>query len=145
MKKNDPRITNGWAMYDWANSVYPLVITSSVFPIYFKAQARVAQVAQDGDRSIVEFFGVPVLASSLLLYAISAAFLIVAAVSPLLTALADFSGRKKRFMQFFCYLGALSCGGLFFFTAESLSMAVILYVLATVGFAGSIVFYNSYL
>jgi len=145
MNKNDPRITNGWAFYDWANSVYPLVITSSIFPIYFKAQARVAQVAQDGDRSIVEFFGVPVLASSLLLYAISAAFLIVAAMSPLLTALADFSGRKKRFMQFFCYLGALSCGGLYFFTAANLSMAVLLYVLATVGFAGSIVFYNSYL
>src|SRR6186997_1111025 len=107
MNKNDSRVTNGWAMYDWANSVYPLVITTTVFPIYFTSQAEVAAVARDqSGRSIVEFFGVPVLATSLLIYAISAAFLIVAAVSPLLTALADFSGRKKRFLQFFCYLGA---------------------------------------
>ena len=146
MNKNDPRITNAWAMYDWANSVYPLVITTSIFPIYFTSQAELASVALDkGDRNMVEFFGVPVLATSLLLYAISAAFLIVAAISPLLTALADYSGRKKRFMQFFCYLGAASCAGLFFFTAENLPLAVLLYILATVGFAGSIVFYNSYL
>ena len=146
MNKNDPRITNGWAMYDWANSVYPLVITTSIFPIYFASQAEVAAVALDkGERNMVEFFGVPVLASSLLLYALSAAFLIVAALSPLLTALADFSGRKKRFMQFFCYLGAAACAGLFCFTAENLSLVVLLYIVATVGFAGSIVFYNSYL
>ena len=146
MNKNDPQVTNGWAMYDWANSVYPLVITSTIFPIYFDSQANVAAVAHDGSgRSIVAFFGMPILASSLLIYAVSFAFLIVAAVSPLLTALADYSGRKKRFMQYFCYLGALSCGGLFCFTAANLSMAVLLYILATVGFAGSIVFYNSYL
>lgn len=146
MRKNDPRVTNGWAMYDWANSVYPLVITSTLFPIYFNSQANAAAMARDANgRSIVEFFGVPILASSLLIYAVSTAFLIVAAVSPLLTALADYSGRKKRFMQFFCYLGALSCGALFSFTAANLSMAVLLYILATVGFAGSIVFYNSYL
>ena len=146
MNKNDPRVTNGWAMYDWANSVYPLVITTTIFPIYFTSQAEVAAVARDqSGRSVVEFFGVPVLATSLLMYAISAAFLIVAATSPLLTALADFSGRKKRFMQFFCYFGALSCMGLFCFTAANLSLAVLLYISATVGFAGSIVFYNSYL
>ena len=146
MNKNDPRVTNAWAMYDWANSVYPLVITTTIFPTYYSAQAEVARVASDASgRAVVEFFGMPILASSLLIYSISAAFLIVAALSPLLTAIADFSGRKKRFMQLFCYLGALSCAGLFFFTAPNLSMAVLLYILATVGFAGSIVFYNSYL
>ena len=83
MNKNDQRITNGWAMYDWANSVYPLVITTSIFPIYFTSQAELASVALDkGSRDMVEFFGVPVLATSLLLYALSAAFLIVAAISP---------------------------------------------------------------
>jgi MFS transporter, UMF1 family len=146
MNKNDPRVTNGWAMYDWANSVYPLVITTSIFPMYFLAQAKVAAVALDqAGRPIVEFFGTSVLASSLLTYALSAAFLIVALLSPLLTALADYSGRKKRFMRAFCYLGAASCAGLFCFTAEALSFAVVLYILATVGFAGSLVFYNSYL
>ena len=134
-------------MYDWANSVYPLVITSTIFPIYFNAVAKDAAVAQEAGtgRPIVEFFGMQVLGSSLLLYAISVGFLIVAAISPLLTALADFSGRKKRFMQVFCYLGALSCCGLFFFNKNTLDISVILFVLATVGFAGSIVFYNSYL
>jgi len=144
--KNDRRITLGWVLYDWANSVYPLVITSTLFPIYFNAQAKIAAVAQDpGGRPIVQFFGQPILGSSLLIYAVSIAFLIVAAISPLLTALADSSGRKKRFMAFFCYLGALSCAGLYFFTAANLSAAVVLYILATIGFAGSLVFYNSYL
>lgn len=146
MEKDNPRITNGWAMYDWANSVYPLVITTAIFPIYFTAQARAAAVSMDAaGRPVVEFFGTPFLASSLLIYAVSAAFLIVAAISPLLTALADYSGRKKRFMQVFCYLGAASCAGLFWFTPQTLSFSVILYVLATIGFAGSLVFYNSYL
>jgi UMF1 family MFS transporter len=146
MSKNDPRVTNGWAMYDWANSVYPLVITTTIFPIYFNAQAELAAVARDkGARPVVEFAGMPVVASSLLIYAISAAFLIVAVLSPLLTALADYSGYKKRFMQFFCYLGAASCAALFCFTEETLSLAVLLYISATVGFAGSLVFYNSFL
>ena len=122
-----------------------LVITTSVFPIYFASQAEVAGLLDGRGRPEVEFFGIRVLATSLLMYAVSAAFLIVAAVSPLLTALADFSGRKKRFMQFFCYLGALSCMSLFCFTADNLSLAVLLYIAATVGFAGSLVLYNSYL
>lgn len=134
-------------MYDWANSVYPLVITSTIFPIYFNAVAKEAAVALEPGtgRPIVEFLGTRVLGSSLLIYAISLGFLIVAAISPILTALADFSGRKKRFMTVFCYLGALSCCGLFFFTKETLELSVLLFVSATVGFAGSIVFYNSYL
>jgi UMF1 family MFS transporter len=146
MTKNDPRVTNGWAMYDWANSVYPLVITTTIFPIYFTTQADLAAVTRDaGGRAVVDFLGWHVTATSLLVYAISAAFLIVAAVSPLLTALADSSGRKKRFLRFFCYLGAASCAALALFTAETLPLAVFLYISATVGFAGSLVFYNSYL
>lgn len=146
MEKDNPRITHGWAMYDWANSVYPLVITTAVFPIYFNAQASAAATGHDpAGRPLVSFFGMEVLASSLLIYAISAAFLIVAAISPLLTALADYSGRKKRFMQFFCALGALSCCALYSFTPDTLSPSILFYILATVGFAGSLVFYNSYL
>lgn len=146
MSKNDPHITNGWAMYDWANSVYPLVITTTIFPTYFNVQADVAAVALDkGERAVVEVFGLRFVGTSLLMYAISAAFLIVAVVSPLLTALADSSGRKKRFLRGFCWLGAASCAGLYFFTAETLPLAVLLYICACVGFAGSLVFYNSYL
>ncbi|MBC5994357.1 MFS transporter [Pontibacter cellulosilyticus] len=140
MEKNNPTVTRAWCFYDWANSVYSLVITSTIFPIYYSAVAKNA----DGS-SMVNFFGFSLESSVLFSYAISGAFLIIAAMSPLLTAIADYSGRKKLFMQLFCYLGSLSCAGLYFFTRETFTISVILFVLASIGFSGSIVFYNSYL
>lgn len=140
MEKNNPTVTRAWCFYDWANSVYSLVITSTIFPIYFSAVSR----KPDGT-SFVDFLGFTLDSSVLFTYAISAAFLIIAALSPFLTAIADYSGRKKFFLQFFCYLGALSCAGLYFFTKETFTISVILFVLATIGFSGSIVFYNAYL
>lgn len=140
MEKNNPTVTRAWCIYDWANSVYSLVITSTIFPIYYSAVAKNA----DGS-SIVNFFGFNLESSVLFSYAISGAFLIIASMSPLLTAIADYSGRKKLFMQLFCYLGSLSCAGLYFFTRETFTISVILFVLASIGFSGSIVFYNSYL
>ncbi|WP_299754904.1 MFS transporter [uncultured Pontibacter sp.] len=140
MEKNNPTVTRAWCFYDWANSVYSLVITSTIFPIYFSAVSRQA----DGT-SIVGFLGFQLDSSVLFTYAISAAFLIIAFLSPFLTAIADYSGRKKMFLQLFCYLGSFSCAGLYFFTAETFTLSVILFVLATIGFSGSIVFYNAYL
>ncbi|QDA58715.1 MFS transporter [Hymenobacter jejuensis] len=140
VEKNNKRITRGWTMYDWANSVYPLVITSSIFPIYWGTQAVDAQ-----GRDVVNFLGFHLPGSSLLTYAISAAFLLIAIVSPFLTSLADYSGRKKLFLQTFCYIGAASCAGLFFFTRDTLTLSTFVFIAATVGFSGSIVFYNSYL
>ncbi len=140
MQKNDPTVTRAWCFYDWANSVYSLVITSTIFPIYFSAVAR----NPDGT-GVVDFLGFHLESSVLFTYAISAAFLIIAALSPFLTAIADYSGRKKLFMKLFCYLGAFSCVGLYFFTRETFTISVILFVLATIGFSGSIVFYNAYL
>ena len=140
MEKNNPTVTRAWCFYDWANSVYSLVITSTIFPIYYSAVAKSA----DGS-SVVNFFGFSLESSVLFSYAVSGAFLIIAAMSPLLTAIADYSGRKKLFMQLFCYLGSLSCAGLYFFTRETFTISVILFVLASIGFSGSIVFYNSYL
>ncbi|TGE24957.1 MFS transporter [Hymenobacter aquaticus] len=142
--KDDKRITRGWTFYDWANSVYPLVITSSIFPIYWGAMVK--QVTHtDSGKSPVDFLGFQVPGSSLLTYAISAAFLVIALISPFLTSLADFSGRKKLFMQIFCYLGAASCAALFFFTPDTFTASTFIFISATVGFSGSIVFYNSYL
>ncbi len=140
VEKDNKRITRGWTFYDWANSVYPLVITSSIFPIYWGAQAVDAQ-----GRDVVQFLGYTLPGSSLLTYAISAAFLLIALVSPFLTSLADYSGRKKLFLQIFCYLGAASCAALYFFTKDTLTLSTFIFILATVGFSGSIVFYNSYL
>jgi MFS transporter, UMF1 family len=142
--KDDKRITRGWTFYDWANSVYPLVITSSIFPIYWGAMVKQV-TGTDSGKSPVNFLGFQVPGSSLLTYAISAAFLFIAIISPFLTSLADFSGRKKLFMQIFCYLGAASCAALYFFTPDTLTLSTFVFVLATIGFSGSIVFYNSYL
>ncbi|MBF9222384.1 MFS transporter [Hymenobacter ruricola] len=142
VEKDNKRITTGWTFYDWANSVYPLVITSSIFPIYWGA---VTADINPAEGNTVDFLGFQVPGSSLLTYAISFSFLLIALVSPFLTSLADFSGRKKLFLQIFCYIGAISCAGLFFFTKGTLTLSTFVFIAATVGFSGSIVFYNSYL
>lgn len=141
MQKNNPTVTRAWCFYDWANSVYSLVITSTIFPIYYSAVAKDPATGS----SVVGFFGFDIQSSVLFSYAVSASFLVIAALSPFLTSIADYSGRKKLFMQLFCYIGSLSCIGLYFFTQETFTVSVLLFVLASIGFSGSIVFYNSYL
>lgn len=127
-------------MYDWANSVYSLVITSTIFPIYYGAVTL-----NEATGNEISFFGWQVKNTVLFSYAISFSFLFAGLLGPLLSGLADYSGLKKRFMQFFCYLGAFSCCGLFFFTKETVEISMLLFVLATIGFSGSIVFYNAFL
>ena len=144
IEKDNKRITNGWTFYDWANSVYPLVITSSIFPIYWGSMVK-AVTHTDSGKTPVDFLGLHVPGTSLQNYSVSAAFLIIALISPLLTSLADFSGRKKLFLQIFCYIGAISCAGLYFFEPSTFTISVFVFIMATVGFSGSIVFYNSYL
>ncbi len=127
-------------MYDWANSVHALVIVSSIFPVYFSATAL---NAQGGD--IIEFLGVSIKNSVLFSYTVSFSFLLVALLIPFCTAIADYTGRKKLFMKIFCYSGAVCCGLLFFFTRETTTFAVIVFMLSLVGWSGSIVFYYSFL
>jgi MFS transporter, UMF1 family len=134
------RIQGAWAMYDWANSVYSLVITSTIFPVYYNSVTR----GIDGsDR--VKFFGFEVVNTVLYSYSISFSFLLIALISPLLSGIADASGKKLSFMKFFTYLGSASCVGLFFFDGSSLEFGIICSVLASIGYAGGIVFYNAYL
>lgn len=140
MEKNNPKITRAWCFYDWANSVYSLVITTAIFPIYYTA----ITMQQDGSDP-VSFFGWEISASVLYKYALTGAFLIIAAASPILTAIADYGGNKKAFMRFFCYLGSLACMGMYFFTKDTFSVSVLLFMLAAIGWSGSIVFYNAYL
>ncbi|NML63679.1 MFS transporter [Hymenobacter sp. RP-2-7] len=144
VEKDNKRITTGWTFYDWANSVYPLVITSSIFPIYWSSVIKQVTHTNSG-QSPVDFLGFHVPGSSLLNYAISVSFLLIALISPFLTSLADYSGRKKLFLQIFCYLGAAACAGLYFFSPATLTLSTFIFIAATVGFSGSIVFYNSYL
>jgi UMF1 family MFS transporter len=138
-KKGDKKVINAWASYDWANSVYHLVITSTLFPIYYEA------VTHSGGLNKVNFLGFSFLPDALYTYALSFAFLVIAAASPLLSGIADYSGNKKIFMKFFCYMGALACSLLYFFTASTLWIGITMVIFACIGYAGSIVFYNAYL
>jgi UMF1 family MFS transporter len=140
IEKGNKKLINAWAMYDWANSAYSLTITSAIFPIYFTAVTT-----RDGSRS-VELFGRTYNADSLQTYALSFAFLIIAAINPLLSSIADYSGNKKKFMYFFSTMGALACASLFFFRGpETVGIGVFGSVFAAIGYAGSIVFYNAFL
>lgn len=140
MEKNKPSVLNAWCMYDWANSVHSLVIVSAIFPIYFSNTAVNAQGGAD-----VEFLGMTVNNSALFSFAVSFAFLFIALVNPVLGAIADFSGQKKRFMQFFVYLGSICCLLLYFFNRENLTLGVLAFTVSLIGWSGSIVFYNAYL
>lgn len=140
MQKNNPRIINAWCMYDWANSVHNLVITASVFPVYFSATA----LAEDGS-DVVSFFGMQVKNTVLFSWSVSFSFLLIALLIPFCTAIADYTGRKKTFMKFFCYLGAVSCACLFFFKRDTLEVSVLAFMASLIGWSGSIVFYNSFL
>lgn len=140
MQKNNPRTLTAWTIYDWANSVHSLVIVSSIFPVYFSATAL-----NESGGPVITFLGGSIKNSVLFSYTVSAAFLFTALLSPVCSAIADYSGRKKAFMKAFCYTGAISCSLLYFFTQETTTFAVICFWLSLIGWSGSIVFYNSYL
>lgn len=135
------KVIDGWCMYDWANSVYNLVITTTFFPIYFIASTRSA--GSDSDQ--IQFFGRDYVNSVLYDYALAAAYFIIALLYPILTSIADTRGNKKSFMQFFCYMGATGCALLFFFQGPNVEYGVICFMIAAIGYCGSLVFYNSYL
>lgn len=139
LEKGSKKLGTAWAFYDWANSVYNLVISSAIFPIYYGALFKIKGITS------VNFLGFEVKNTALISFITAFAFLIVAIISPLLSGIADFAGNKKRFMQFFCYLGALSCIGLSFFTLDNLYFGIICFFFGLIGFWGSLVFYNSYL
>jgi MFS transporter, UMF1 family len=137
--KGDKRVVRGWIMYDWANSVYQLTIASAIFPIYYNT------VTRTGDNFTVSFFGAPVINTVLYSWAIAAAYLLVAIGSPLFSSMADYTGRRKAFMRVFTIIGAAACGALFFFDRNHVELGIIAFAFGTLGYGGSIVFYNSFL
>ena len=123
-------------MYDWANSVYALIITTAIFPIFYEKTTT----------EEVVFFGKTFVNTELYSYVISFSFMLLVVLSPILSGMADYSGNKKKYLQFFCYLGAFSCISLYFFDAEhALELSMLPVLLASIGFSGSLVFYNAYL
>ena len=136
-EKGNAKLINAWASYDWANSVYPLVISSTVFPIYYSTISE--------EISTVEFLGYGFKSSALISFVTAIAFVFVAFNSPILSGIADYIGNKKRFMKIFVYTGSISCIGLYFFELDSIYMGMMFYFFALIGFWASLVFYNSYL
>ena len=135
MQTAPKKVINGWAMYDWANSAYSLIIVSAIFPAYytFIAPPQVNFIGRTFDRA------------ALASYSISFSFLVIAILSPILSSIADYKGNKKSFMKFFCYMGSAACIGLTFLTGKNISYGIVCSIVGSIGFCGSIVFYNSYL
>jgi UMF1 family MFS transporter len=143
MQTASKKVVNGWAMYDWANSVYNLVITSTIFPAYYEA------VTGDGNENTlidkIKIGGYEFSNTALYNYILAFAFVIVAIMSPILSSIADYRGNKKQFLRFFCTMGSLSCASLYFFDSDHITGGLVSVIIACVGFWSSLVFYNSYL
>ena len=137
LAKGSKKLINAWAFYDWANSVYPLVISSAIFPIYYGLVFA--------ENNQIDFFGYSVKNTAMISFVTATAFMVVAFVSPILSGIADYIGNKKVFMKFFVFMGSLSCVGLFWFDLETIYLGLFFYFLALIGLWASLVFYNSYL
>lgn len=142
---DDPKTIKAWTFYDWANSVFPLVITSAIFPNFYDAVTSAKNEAGEIISHTVTFFGKNFENQNIYSFVYAFALAIVVLISPILSGIADYLGNKKKFLQFFCYLGATSCMCLFFFSKYNLELSFIPFITATVGFWGSLVYYNSYL
>lgn len=135
-QKNDRRVIRAWAFFDWANSAYSLVISTAVFPIYY--MANTPDIISIGKWDMTN--------SSIYSFAVSASFILIALLSPILSGIADYSGRRKFFLKMFTFIGSVSCMALFFFSGvNALWIGLLAFMLATIGFSGSLVFYDSYL
>ena len=145
LPKGSKKLLNAWAFYDWANSVYNLVISSAIFPIFYGALTLVKDEKGRVLDDTVHFLGTDFNNDTLISYVTAAAFLVVSFLSPFLSGIADYVGNKKIFMKFFCYLGAISCIGLYWFSMDYLWFGLLCYFTALIGFWSSLVFYNSYL
>ncbi|RYY37300.1 MAG: MFS transporter [Sphingobacteriaceae bacterium] len=137
--QNNKKTIRAWAMFDWANSAYNLVITSTIFPAYYN------YITSLNGTDKVQFFGHTFINTALSVYALAVAYFIIVLLLPILTSIADYRGSKKGFMQFFTLMGAVACGLLFLFDEKHIELGVICYAVAAIGYSGGFVFYNSYL
>lgn len=140
MEKNDKKVIRSWAFFDWANSAYNLVITSTIFPAYYTI---ITTTEAHGDQ--VTFFGRTFTNTALSNYALSVAYLIMVILLPFLSSIADYKGNKKFFMKLFTYMGSVACIGLYFFKLDTLELGIICFAIAAMGYVGGVMFNNSYL
>ena len=137
LKKGSKKLINAWAFYDWANSVYSLVISSAIFPIYYGLIFS--------EINFISFFGYQIKNTAVISFITAFAFVVVALMSPILSGIADYIGNKKRFMKIFVYIGSISCLGLYWFELQTIYLGLLFYFFALIGLWASLVFYNSYL
>ena len=137
LKKGSKKLINAWAFYDWANSVYSLVISSAIFPIYYGLIFS--------EINFITFFGYQIKNTAVISFITAFAFVVVALMSPILSGIADYIGNKKRFMKIFVYIGSISCLGLYWFELQTIYLGLFFYFFALIGLWASLVFYNSYL
>lgn len=143
LEKGNSKLLNAWAFYDWANSVYSLVISTAVFPIYYSYMTSSFDNLKEGKLKFLGTYWDP---TTLYDYTLAFSFLVVAFISPILSGIADYTGNKLKFLKGFCLIGSLSVMSLFFFEDQStLWVAIVFTITASIGFWGSIVFYNAYL
>ena len=136
-QKGDKKLLNAWAFYDWANSVYPLVISTAIFPIYYGFITE--------SNKYIEFLGFNFKNTALISFVTALAFLVLVIITPILSGIADYTGMKKKFMKFFCFMGSIATISLYWFDIDNLTLGLVYYLFAMIGFWGSLVFYNSYL
>ena len=136
-QKGDKKLLNAWAFYDWANSVYPLVISTAIFPIYYGFITE--------SNKYIEFLGFNFKNTALISFVTALAFLVLVIITPILSGIADYTGMKKKFMKFFCFMGSIAKINLNWFDIDNLTLGLVYYLFAMIGFWGSLVFYNSYL
>lgn len=139
MQKNDKSVLTAWTMYDWANSVYSLSISSAIFPLFYEIYTK-----RYGHETM-EIFGMSFKNTAVYSYTLSFAFLLNVLLVPILSGIADAKGNKKSFMRFFILMGSMGCSSMFWFSGDNYVFGLACFLLATIGFAGSLVFYNAYL
>ncbi len=143
--KNNKKIIEGWVFYDWANSVFPLVITSAIFPNFYEYVTSHDVETREYVGTVIKFFGYRFQNTTVYSMVYSVALMVVVLVAPLLSGIADYLRNKKRFLQLFCYLGGISSMMLYFFHPRHIEMSMLPFMFATIGYWGSMVYYNSYL
>ncbi|MBC8062138.1 MAG: MFS transporter [Clostridiaceae bacterium] len=126
------KIEKSWAFYDWANSAYSMTVTATILPLYFKSVFKNAG-------------GLPSLSTAYWGYANSIGTLIVAILAPILGTLADYKGYKKKFFQVFFLLGIITTAMLALVPTQYWLMLLVVYILTSIGFSGSCIFYDAFL
>lgn len=123
---------NSWIFYDWANSAYSIIITTAVFPLYYKAVATDAGVSMSNSTA---YLG----------YTVAIATFILAMIGPLLGTIADYEGLKKKFFLFFFLMGTAATLSLAFVPGGNWLWLLIIYTITAVGFHGANIFYDAFL